>query len=45
MYRTDDTALERAKAVVAEVRAAEPEQLIEGVVRQRILDEFPEIVT
>jgi len=44
MYRADDTALERAKAVVAEMRAAAPEHRIEGGVRQKILDEFPEIV-
>jgi trimethylamine--corrinoid protein Co-methyltransferase len=44
MYRTDDTALERAKAFVAEMRATEPEQRIEGGVRRKILDGFPEIV-
>jgi hypothetical protein len=44
MYRTDDTALARAKAVVAQIRAAAPEHLIVDGVRQKILDEFPEIV-
>ena len=43
-YRSDDTALERAKGFVADMRAKEPEQRIEDGVRQKILEEFPEIV-
>ena len=43
-YRSDDNSLARAKAFVADLRAAEAEHRIEGSVRQRILDEFPEIV-
>jgi trimethylamine--corrinoid protein Co-methyltransferase len=44
MYEPDDNALARAKSFVAEMRAAEPGHRIEGGVRQKILDEFPEIV-
>ena len=40
----DYTAMARAKAFVTDIRAAEPEQRIEGGARQKILDEFPEIV-
>ncbi len=43
-YRADDTALARAKAFVADLRATEPEHRIEAGVRQKILDAFPEIV-
>jgi len=44
VYRADDTALARAKAFVADLRAKEPAHHIEGGVRQKILDDFPEIV-
>jgi len=43
-YSADDTAMARARAFVADLRAKEPEHRIEGGVRQRILGEFPEIV-
>jgi len=44
MYRADDTALERARAFVSDLRSKEPVQRIESGVRKKILDRFPEIV-
>ena len=43
-YRPDDTALARARALVGEVRTAEPESRLDADVRRRVIEAFDEIV-
>jgi trimethylamine--corrinoid protein Co-methyltransferase len=44
VYSSEDNALARARAVVAEIRSAEPVSRLDAAARAKILEAFPEIV-
>jgi trimethylamine--corrinoid protein Co-methyltransferase len=44
IYDPEDNTLARAKAVVDEIRSAEPESRLDAELRAKILEDFPEIV-